>query len=685
MTERAGSSPTTDTSPSLTLTGRLALVCLFALAGVLPLIDASNPFLPVKHMVYLGLALFGALCLWGESLQRKTVPAIGTPVDKAFGVFLLTSIPALLVARNPGMARYDLGLVLALGLTYLLATKTLRQPQQVRLLFLFVLLAAVVISILGLNAYSRFITDGAEERQRSAYLATHLFAHSYLAAQYLVMVFTGGVVLLLHRGLRTIPAVLTGLALVPIGAYLFVIGSRGAYLAVMVALTTALVFAATASRHRVQEVIRLVLRAGLLAAAAIILVILLGEEGGAASYALERILLVFDPENSDFNFSRLAVWKHSLEMAADHFLFGVGGGSFDTVLPSYHWSPKPIPHAHNQFLDILSTRGLLGLAAFLFLLREAVRAARRGTAHLIADDERRPLFHATVAALAAIGIYFIFETPIVWPEAGSLLVILLATLSRAGCTDRDRPARPLIAHAGAAAVLACLWTASPVWLAYGETARPALAAFEAAFKARASMAIGDKDKAQTLYASAISNAQEADQLFPYRSDFPRLQADALFDMGRYDEALASNTLALARQPGTFTHLNAIGKLHMKLGNYDQAATFLRRAILAHRAVGSEGTYFSLGKAYLYSERYEEAWIVLSDLIEQYHYQFEQPAVLLDAAETLIHLDRNLLFLTLLLDWYEAQVPETADRDRRLKDLRRQEAGLSQRPKRTPRR
>ncbi len=681
----AGSQPPADEQAFRATPGwRVAYGCVLLLAFAMPLIEAGSPVLAVKHVAYLGLALVGVAALLLDALKGAASPAFGTPVDAAVALYLATAFPAVMLANNPGMARYELGLTAAMGLSFVLALKTVRTPRHVRLVFAAVLLASVVIAFRGLSGYARFVTEGASESSRSGYLSTELFAHSYLAAQYLVMGFVGGVVLLLHGGLRGWRTGAVALALVPIGVYLFVIGSRGAYLAVVLALGASTLLLAGSTSKREGDWARLfgrILLVLVIAATILVLGSITGLLGGAPSYALERLLLFFDPAASDFNFSRLDVWKHVLEMSADHMLFGVGLGSFDTTFPSYHFSERIIAHAHNQYLQVLAERGLIGLVAFLFVLRYGLHAARKGVRALAGDRERLPLFLATAAALTAAAIYFLFETPLVWSEASCLIVMLLAVLSRAGCTTRTRPTGLPAATAAMILLAGTLGLVVPVWAQYLRASGPAgrhFAAVETAFEALAS---GDRKGARQLLADALIPLDEADAIFPYKADFARMKASVLSDLGRLEEALVANGVADHRQPNTYQFLNAIGKLHMRLRQYDAAVEPLRRAILAHRDIGSEDTYASLGRAYLYLERYEEAWIVFGDLIHQYYYHEVQPRVLLDAADTLIGLDRNLQFVELLLEWYLERVPEEELDARRVEVIEQNLRGMRLRPKR----
>src|SRR6188474_995605 len=136
---------------------------------------ASEGSMAGKQIVFLALASLGMLSVWSGALRRAVAPAAGTPTDWALLAFLLTAVPAGLGAVNRGMAGFTAGVLLASGLTYLLALKTLRNVARVRLLFLAVLASAAVIAVFGLAGYRRFVADGAAEELRRQYLSTPFF------------------------------------------------------------------------------------------------------------------------------------------------------------------------------------------------------------------------------------------------------------------------------------------------------------------------------------------------------------------------------------------------------------------------------------------------------------------------------------------------------------------------------
>jgi hypothetical protein len=74
---------------------------------------------------------------------------------------------------------------------------------------------------------------------------------------------------------------------------------------------------------------------------------------------------------------RVVFWRNTLRMVGGHPLLGVGtGGFFDGYMPYVEgvpgWKGGGTMDPHNQFLKILGEQGLLGLAAFLFLIGGAL-------------------------------------------------------------------------------------------------------------------------------------------------------------------------------------------------------------------------------------------------------------------------------------------------------------------------
>ncbi|MBT3602068.1 MAG: tetratricopeptide repeat protein [Candidatus Latescibacteria bacterium] len=86
--------------------------------------------------------------------------------------------------------------------------------------------------------------------------------------------------------------------------------------------------------------------------------------------AITTITTAFSPSDAR---GRLVVWQHTLEMARDHWLLGVGLGSWQFVYPTYdngdwitHNAAPQRPH--NDWLWTLSETGTVGFACYVWLL-----------------------------------------------------------------------------------------------------------------------------------------------------------------------------------------------------------------------------------------------------------------------------------------------------------------------------
>jgi O-antigen ligase len=138
-----------------------------------------------------------------------------------------------------------------------------------------------------------------------------------------------------------------------------------------------------------------------------------------------RLAHQFDPHHSTLVL-RLAIWRVTLPMLADHPLFGAGIGGYQAVMAPYRTrNLHPEPYAHNIFLTTWSELGLIGLAAFTVilvgLLWRASRSLRSQT------DLHRPLVWGIFAAWVAFGIHGLVDSPY-WKNDLSLQFWLLAAI-----------------------------------------------------------------------------------------------------------------------------------------------------------------------------------------------------------------------------------------------------------------
>ncbi len=124
---------------------------------------------------------------------------------------------------------------------------------------------------------------------------------------------------------------------------------------------------------------------------------------------------------------RGAIWKYSLRMSKENLLFGTGTGTFAKSFKSFtkevgytYYQNKNLDFAHNEYINILCTGGLLGLLSYLgFLVSSAVMAIKT-----MSKNPKVIILGAAVLGYA-VQAFFSFSvvimTPIFWVLIGLLV------------------------------------------------------------------------------------------------------------------------------------------------------------------------------------------------------------------------------------------------------------------------
>jgi len=136
-----------------------------------------------------------------------------------------------------------------------------------------------------------------------------------------------------------------------------------------------------------------------LAVAGVLVLALLLFQAGTLEDRLRSLANPADPTLRE----RFHMWESSLAMAKDHPLTGVGMGQVKAAFPRYarpEALKKTTSHVHNTPLQILVERGLLGLAAWLWIWVAFFTHAGRLLRRLGSDQQReRGLVAGSLAAI----------------------------------------------------------------------------------------------------------------------------------------------------------------------------------------------------------------------------------------------------------------------------------------------
>lgn len=127
-----------------------------------------------------------------------------------------------------------------------------------------------------------------------------------------------------------------------------------------------------------------------------------------------------------YGFVRLTMWRETWEMLKDNFIFGAGLAGYQTKILPYHESRdwmEVFLYPHNIILNFWSELGLLGLAAFVWLIEKFGRICYK---IILAERQSRTYTIAALAAMAAILLHGLVDVPYFKNDLSILFWIIYA-------------------------------------------------------------------------------------------------------------------------------------------------------------------------------------------------------------------------------------------------------------------
>ncbi len=162
---------------------------------------------------------------------------------------------------------------------------------------------------------------------------------------------------------------------------------------------------------------------------------------------------VFSREISDpFTFEKKDLYMETLKYLRDHPLGGTGLETFKYYYPQYKSMPelRSAPYVHNELLNIWSDLGLLGVAAFIWLLVLFYRQANR-----LINQDKKLYLNAFLAGVTGMVIHSMFEFNLHDPALALLFTGMVFTVLG---LSQEQGGTPLaLAIKRPQIVLACAW------------------------------------------------------------------------------------------------------------------------------------------------------------------------------------------------------------------------------------
>lgn len=342
----------------------------------------------------------------------------------ALGVFaLLQSL--LKLSADPFQTRFFALQLLALSAFLSLLYRYAKTENRVRVLVYTVVTVAIVSAIFGIlrqttQHQTGFLLPLLKPNQGFAqFINKNHFAYLMEMALGLVM----GLIVASGSKQKLILFAL----LLPIWVGLVLSNSRGGIMAMLVQVTIAALFLLRTATLRL----------------ALAVVLVAGVLFGTIWVGGERLVTNFSAASNELTTtdrdgaSRNEIWRATLKMSASDPLLGVGLGAYWIGIATYHDASGILTpqEAHNDYLELLSSGGIIGLALGIWFAVIVVRLARR---NLNTDTGfMRAIRIGAVLGLAGVAAHSLldFGLHLMGNAVVFLTLIMMATFQRKGHLD----------------------------------------------------------------------------------------------------------------------------------------------------------------------------------------------------------------------------------------------------------
>ena len=396
---------------------KAAFVCAVFAISILALID--NPtYIPGKNILLPMLALAALAFIQTLSLGSRTEANLA--VWNA-------------ISADPYQTRFFALQMLALTAFLALLYRYASTEHRVRVLVYTVLAIAVVSAIFGILRQST--------QQQIGFILPLLkpaqgygqFINKNHFAYLMEMAFGLGLGIILGGAVKRDRLLVYVAILLPIWTALVLANSRGGVLAMIAQIVIAVLLLTSVRTLALRAVLLVVLVAGIAA--------------GTLWVGGDRLATNFEGTGSEFTAdtlrqgaSRNEIWRATLKMFAAHPVLGVGLGGYWIGITAYHdasglMTPQ---EAHNDYLELLSSGGIVGFALGVWFVVAVIRKARENL--LVDAGYMRAVRLGAILGIAGVAAHSLvdFGLHIITNAVVFLTLIMIATTDISPATAQRR-------------------------------------------------------------------------------------------------------------------------------------------------------------------------------------------------------------------------------------------------------
>jgi putative inorganic carbon (HCO3(-)) transporter len=335
------------------------------------------------------------------------------------------------ISADPYQTRFFTLQLLALTAFLALLYRYASTERRIRVLVYTVLAVAVASAIFGILRQST--------QQQTGFLLPLLkqnqgygqFINKNHFAYLMEMAFGLGLGMILGGGVKRDRVMIYVALLLPIWTALVLANSRGGVLAMLTQIICAVLLLISLRDYELPKVAHSVAFKTLL-----VVVLIAGVLFGTLWVGGDRLVTNFEATTSEFSgnitregASRNEIWRATLKMFAAHPILGIGLGGYWIGITAYHdasglMTPQ---EAHNDYLELLSSAGLIGFALGVWFLVNVIRKARE---NLLADSGyMRAVRFGAILGIAGVAAHSLvdFGLHIIVNAVVFLTLIMMAT------------------------------------------------------------------------------------------------------------------------------------------------------------------------------------------------------------------------------------------------------------------
>lgn len=351
----------------------------------------------------------------GNSLQEgrghsPVLPGGGgylrTPLDMAIIVFVIFVLASFRNTTNSAISLKGFTNIMGYVLLYYMVASNLKKDEHIRWMAGAIVLAGLFVSILGILEYMGFGIFKWEKPVTQQVQMWVTMGNSNAVAQYLIMVIPVAIGIMLYsKNFKWM--IVWSCVIAILITCLILTFTKGAWLGLSGAL---LFFVALNARKKITVMV-------LVGVVAVLFI--------TGLFANGRLTQIFREEDKDATFSgRVAMWQSSIKMIQVHPFLGSGLNNFYLLFPKFQVSkfnevlPNRRPmQVHNDYIQLAVEVGILGLAAFLWIL---VRYMKYGMS-IIKSNRDKWLTSGLVCGIIALLIHSLTDFGLQMPTPAMMM------------------------------------------------------------------------------------------------------------------------------------------------------------------------------------------------------------------------------------------------------------------------